>query len=194
MCKIISFSGSHGVGKTSLIGLLIRSFGNNPDSYKFFHEINSGLFNIGFNLNGVAYDFDEVVFSQNQAFLLGYNVAKYYLSRTKDSRLVISDRSCVDTYIYTNHFINKNPSIAHKYSDMILDMKHKSDEIMKEVHHILLPPFKDFNKADDRMSMEERDSIWSLFLEYAKSNKSFKYSVLMDPTTQERCNHVINLI
>ena len=194
MCKIISISGSHGVGKTSLLNLISKDSDLPPEKIKFFSEFNSGLFNMGFALNGKAHDFDEVMFSQLKAFTLGYETAKYYLGRNEDERLIITDRSCVDTYIYTDYFLKKHSEHMEKYSKLLKDMKEKSKEILSEMNHIFLPPFKDFEILEDRMSLSDRDNIWENFKEHFLSPKHDKSVVLSSNTTQERYKEIIEMI
>ncbi|MDR0484877.1 MAG: ATP-binding protein [Alphaproteobacteria bacterium] len=191
MCKIISISGSHGVGKTSLIDLIINNFSEHSEKIKFFKEFNSGLFAIGFALNGKAHDFDEVMFSQQKAFSLGYETLKYYLDRKSDKRLIITDRSCVDTYVYTDYFLKKHPEEFRKYSKLLEDMKTKSQEILREVNHVFLPPFKDFEVLEDRMSLNDRDIIWHNFQECFLSEKDAKCVILETNSTLERYDEIL---
>ncbi|MCL2567069.1 MAG: AAA family ATPase [Alphaproteobacteria bacterium] len=191
MCKIISISGSHGVGKTSLINLIVDKFEVDSTKIKFFKEINSGLFNIGFALNGKAHDFDEVMFSQQKAFYLGYEILKYYLNRNNDNRLVITDRSCVDTFVYTDYFLKKHPNEMPKYADVLADMQSKSQEILQNVHHVFLPPFKDFEILEDRMSVSDRDLIWHNFQKYFLSENKAKFVILESNSTLERFDEII---
>jgi thymidylate kinase len=190
VCKIISISGSHGVGKTSLINLIVDKFKVDNSKIKFFKEINSGLFNIGFVLNGKAYDFDEVMFSQQKAFYLGYETLKYYLSRN-DDRLVITDRSCVDTFVYTDYFLKKNADELPKYAGILLDMQAKSQEILRNAHHVFLPPFKDFEALEDRMSVSDRDIIWKNFQKCFLNESAAKFIILESNSTLERFDEII---
>jgi thymidylate kinase len=190
VCKIISISGSHGVGKTSLINLVQEKFDVNSAKIKFFKEINTGLFNIGFALNGRAIDFDEVMFSQQKAFNLGYETLKYYLNRN-DDRLIITDRSCVDTFVYTDYFLKKNAAELPKYAGVLADMQTKSQEILQHVHHVFLPPFKDFEALEDRMSVSDRDIIWHNFQKCFLSEQKAKFIILESNSTIERFDEII---
>lgn len=194
MCKIISISGSHGVGKTSLLNLIVKDSDLPSDRIKFFSEFNSGLFNMGFALNGKAHDFDEVMFSQSKAFDLGYETAKYYLDRINDTRLIITDRSCVDTYVYTDYFLRKHPEQMDKYSNLLNSMKEKSKELLREMNHIFLPPFKDFEILEDRMSLLDRDNIWESFNNHFLTPKHEKSFVLSSNTTKDRYKEIIDMI
>lgn len=194
MCKIISISGSHGVGKTSLLNLIVKNPDFQEGRIKFFSEFNSGLFNMGFPLNGEAYDFDEVMFSQSKAFSLGYETIKYYLDRRYDKRLILTDRSCLDTYIYTDYFLKKHSEHMDKYSSLLKEMQEKSKEVLNEINHIILPPFKDFEILEDRMSLLDRDNIWNNFNTHFLNPKNDKVIVLSSNTTQERYEEIIDLI
>ncbi|MFL1780623.1 putative AAA domain-containing protein [Candidatus Hepatincolaceae symbiont of Richtersius coronifer] len=184
MTKIIVFSGSHGVGKTSLVKRIAKEFViNHSDSkIKIFNEINSGFYKIGLALNGKGYDFDEVMFSQQKAFDLGYEIIKYYLTRSYDNRTILMDRSCIDTLIYSNYFINKNQQTAH-YQEMLDKMYLQCAEIIDKVQHILVPPFNDFESLDERMNVQERDEIWKDFITYFTYVP--KYSKMLTPQTTE---------
>ena len=192
VCKIISISGSHGVGKTSLINLIVNKFDPYSEKFKFFKEINSGLFNIGFALNGKAHDFDEVMFSQEKAFYLGYETLKYYLNRTNDERVIITDRSCIDTYVYTDYFLKKHPEELVKYAELLEDMKIKSKEILSKVQHIFLPPFKDFEALEERMNLSDRDIIWKNFQECFLNERNDKFIILESNTTNERYHEILS--
>jgi hypothetical protein len=195
MSYIIAFSGSHGVGKTSLVNKFDDALGyNNLNSpHKIFKEFNTGLYNMGFALNGKGYDFDEVMFSQEQAFYLGYNVIKYYLSREDDDRLIFMDRTAVDTYIYTNYFAKKMHK-SKNYQSLLQDMHVKSLEISKKVRHILVPPFEDFEVISDRMSIVERDQVWQDFLSFFNIELNNKHSILQGKTTELRYREILEII
>jgi nicotinamide riboside kinase len=189
MCKIIAFSGSHGVGKTSLV----KKFAEHISAdLKVFHEINTGLFKIGYALNGRAYDFDEVMFSQKQAFDLGYALIKYYLSK-EDDRIILSDRSCIDTMIYTQYFLQKNPQYISKYAPMMEEMMEKNLEISSKIEHILVPPFEDFDDVSERMSVEERDLIWQAVASYFSKNVG-SYLKLAGASTDLRYEEVCQFL
>ncbi len=194
MCKIISISGSHGVGKTSLFNLIMEDSYLLTEKIKYFKEFNGALFNMGFSLNGKGYDFDEVIFSQSKAFYLGYDTAKYYLAREQDDRLIITDRSCIDTYIYTDYFLSENSKYIKKYSDLLENMKNKSKEILQEVKHIFLPPFKDFEVLENRMSASDRDAVWDNFKNHFLNNENNNITVLSSNTTVERHKEIINIM
>lgn len=184
MYKIIAFSGSHGVGKTSLVNKICANINKtSQNQYKIFNEFNTGLYNMGFSLNGNGLDLDEVVFSQQQAFNLGYNTAKYYLNKHTDTRLIITDRSCIDTYLYTKYFVTKANQTS-TYASLLQDMEAKSNQIANNIFTYLVPPFNDFDKTEVRMTIDERDDIWCLFKDYfAKQNLC---NTLTSNTTTER--------
>lgn len=194
MCKIISISGSHGVGKTSLLKLIVKDSNLSEEQVKFFNEFNTGFFNMGFAFNCDGHDFDEVIFSQSKAFDLGYETIKYYLTRKEDRRIIITDRSCLDTYVYTDYFLSKNQDKAGRYINLIEDMKAKSKEILEHVKHVFLPPFQDFENLEDRMSLSSRDEIWNSFKDKFLINKHNNILVLQSDTTAERCKEITDLI
>lgn len=186
MHKIIAFSGSHGVGKTSLFTKIKDS--HEGEKLKFFKEFNTGLYNIGFSLNGNGYDFNEVMFSQNVAFHLAYETLNYYLNKENYPYKLVFDRTCVDTYLYTKFFLKRNSNWAEEFQHIERDLYKKSKEILKHenIYHMLCPPFKDFDDRD-RMNIEERDEIWFMFLEFFCENCPAKnYKVLEGATTAER--------
>ncbi len=196
MSHIIAFSGSHGVGKTSLVNKFDDALSYNASfntPYKIFKEFNTGLYNMGFALNGKGYDFDEVMFSQEQAFYLGYNVIKYYLSRENDDRLIFMDRTAVDTYLYTYYFAKKMNK-SKQYQSLLQDMHVKSLEIAKKVRHILVPPFEDFEVISDRMSVNERDQVWQEFLLFFNNELTNKFSILQGKTTDFRYKEIIEML
>lgn len=198
MAFIVSFSGSHGVGKTSLVNNIsnhLPSFLKENKDYKILKELNTSLFNIGLSLNGNGFDFNEVMFSQKQAFDLGYNICKYYIEKDSDNRIIFTDRCCVDTYLYTKYFLSKKLDVVNEYSDMLKDMELKTAEIIKNITTILISPFQDFEVLDDRMSIQERDDVWLEFLNYfdSMSNKCVYYKTNRQ-TTQERCLEVVSLL
>ena len=197
MAIVLSFSGSHGVGKTSLVNKISSQYSanfiNNED-YKIFKEINTGLFNIGFSLNGNGFDFDEVIFSQKQAFDLGYNLINYYLNKKNDERLIITDRSCIDTYLYTKYFVSKMKDIS-LYKELLLDMHNKSIEVMCKIINILVPPFSDFEILTDRMSIEQRDEIWESFTQYfSEYKKSSLVYTAQGQSTDKRSIEVLDIL
>ncbi len=196
MAIILSFSGSHGVGKTSLVNKISNEYALNfsNQDYKIFKEINTGLFNIGFSLNGNGFDFDEVIFSQKQAFDLGYNLINYYLNKKNDDRLIITDRSCIDTYLYTQYFISKSKD-SSDYHSVLLDMHNKSIDIMSKIISILVPPFNDFEILTDRMSIEQRDEIWSSFVNYFNENqKTSLVYIAKGQSTDKRSTEVLDIL
>ena len=201
MAFIVSFSGSHGVGKTSLVDsisqFLSASFQENQD-YKIFKEINTGLFNIGLALNGNGFDFDEVMFSQKQAFYLGYNILKYYGTKEADKRVIFTDRSCIDTYMYTKYFVAKlvDNQDKKKYDSLLKDMAEKSEDILKHIHTILIAPFNDFEVLQDRMSIQSRDEVWQEFLTYfdLMASKQCMFYKTDTQTTEDRCKEVMDIL
>jgi thymidylate kinase len=197
MAIVLSFSGSHGVGKTSLVSKISSQYSTNfinNEDYKIFKEINTGLFNIGFSLNRNGFDFDEVIFSQKQAFDLGYNLINYYLNKKNDKRLIITDRSCIDTYLYTKYFVSKMKDV-NLYKDVLLDMHNKSIEVMSKIINILVPPFNDFEILTDRMSIEQRDEIWESFTQYFSEYKktSLVYTAKAQ-STEARSIEVLDIL
>ena len=195
MSYIVAFSGSHGVGKTSLVNKFDQALNSNHlnTPYKIFKEFNTGLYNMGFALNGKGYDFDEVMFSQEQAFNLGYNVIKYYLSRNNDDRVIFMDRTAVDTYLYTYYFAKKFHK-SNTYQSLLADMKLKSLEVTKKIHHILVPPFEDFEAISDRMSVIERDEVWQEFLSFFNVDPTAKFSLLKGKTTECRYKEIMDML
>lgn len=201
MAFIVSFSGSHGVGKTSLVDSISKCLATSVkenQNYKIFKEINTGLFNIGLALNGNGFDFDEVMFSQKQAFDLGYNICKYYGTKDQDKRIIFTDRSCVDTYIYTKYFVSKllENYDKSKYDSLLKEMAEKSADILKYVNTILIAPFNDFEVLQDRMSIQSRDEVWQEFLTYFDSITSTSSMVYKTnkQTTAERCKEVVDIL
>jgi hypothetical protein len=196
MVKIIALSGSHGVGKTSLVNKIFNEIQHQDSdnvAVKTFNEINTGLFNLGFCLNGKGIDFDEVMFSQKQAFDLGYNLFNYYLSRKNDNRIVFSDRSPVDTYIYSLYFLKQDQDNFNKYSSTIKEMEEKSFEIATKIETILVPPFEDFDQTAIRMNNKQQLDIWQIFKDYFSNNDNIHYKILKNQTTTSRFNEIMDL-
>lgn len=191
MCQFIAFSGSHGVGKTTLINKIAERL---DSKIKVFNEINTGLAHIGFPLNANGHDFHETMFAQKQAFYLSYHTICYYLSREFEERIVVSDRSCLDTYIYTSYFLNQYPEHKEEYAALLADMATKSKEIMDKVTHVFLPPFVDFEETNMRMSMEDRNTIWHMFLQYLEENSSSKALILNGTTTTHRVEEFVRKV
>ncbi|UQY80740.1 NadR/Ttd14, AAA domain conataining protein [Candidatus Hepatincola sp. Av] len=190
MCKFIAFSGSHGVGKTTLINKIAERL---DSKIKIFNEINTGLARIGFPLNANGHDFHETMFAQKQAFDLSYNTILFYLSRQYEERIIVSDRSCLDTYIYTSYFLSKYPEHQEEYGSLLADMAEKSKEIVEKVTHVFLPPFYDFEETNMRMTIEDRNAIWQKFLEYLAENSSPKSLILEGANTTLRLEEFVKV-
>lgn len=191
MCQFIAFSGSHGVGKTTLINKIAERL---DSKIKIFNEINTGLAHIGFPLNANGHDFHETMFAQQQAFDLSYATICFYLARDFEERIVVSDRSCLDTYIYTSYFLEKYPEHQVRYAELLTDMANKSKEVVNKVTHVFLPPFTDFEETNMRMSMADRNAIWDRFLQYLKVNSPSNALVLNGATTTHRVEEFVNKV
>jgi len=172
MSRIIAISGSHGVGKTTLVKSIKTTFNleNNTQNVKIFNEINTNLFNLGLALNGVSYDFDEIMFSQKKAFDLGLEIAQYYFHRNHDKRVILLDRSFIDTYIYTKYFLEQEESQIQNYKKMLNEMEKKCLENLDKVYHILLLPLTTFDGINERMSISEQKLIWDEFVLFFNKN------------------------
>jgi deoxyadenosine/deoxycytidine kinase len=172
MSRIIAISGSHGVGKTTLVKSIKTTFNleNNTQNVKIFNEINTNLFNLGLALNGVSYDFDEIMFSQKKAFDLGLEIAQYYFHRNHDKRVILLDRSFIDTYLYTKYFLEQEESQIQNYKKMLNEMEKKCLENLDKVYHILLLPLTTFDGINERMSISEQKLIWDEFVLFFNKN------------------------
>jgi thymidylate kinase len=133
------------------------------------------------------------MFSQKCAFDLSYSLIKYYASRTTDQRIVVLDRYCIDTFIYSKYFFIKNNSHT-QYQDLIEEMHKKSLEVMPEIStHYLLPPFADFDAKKERMDVEARDQVWQLMRDYFIEFSS-NFHVLKANNTSERFKEIFNAL
>ncbi len=191
MSKIFALSGSHGVGKTTLINKL-TDFYKNKNDVKIFYEFNTGLFNVGFALNGKGKDFDEILFSQKIAFDLYKKTIDYYFARS-DYDLVILDRSFIDTYIYSYYFA-KFHNLSKKQKETLQAMFDETIKSSNKIQNILVPPFNSFADEVNRMSESSRNDIWQEFLQFFDTHFKHNYISLKFDNSNDRFNEVISLI
>lgn len=189
MSKLIALSGSHGVGKTTLFAKLADKVSDNDMDYKLFSEVNSGLFNLGFALNGEGNP-DDIFFSQQVAFDVGYAIIDYYSTKS-DNTIVILDRSCIDTYIYTKYFFdNSEIEVQNKYINMLNQMEIKCQSIVNYINNVIIYPFSQFN-TKNRMDYQSQSIIHQYFLDYFDQTNTECLHIAID-SFKIRINNIIN--
>ncbi len=159
--KVFNIIGAHCVGKSSILQDLKETYGQRA---WVFQEFVTGLYNLGFIINGDSRDFVDVCFSEEQMFNLSYNTAEYFLlkrelfSKKEQVDYVFMDRGFFDTFVYLKYFWELNTNKNPKYEEYITKLKAAIDkfyfEILPKVKNnffmIFVRPFDDeFMEHDD---------------------------------------------
>ena len=198
MSKIYLLSGTHLSGKSSLMKQIDNLLNDNllsKEDIKIFHEINYGLFKIGFLLNGKG-SIDELLFSQLQSLILYINIIKFYLKHDDIYKTIIIDRSFIDTIIYTRYFL-KNIHNNYKLPQEFIDLEKEGLSLLNKLHHILIMPcnFSISKLSDkDRMNLKSRAEIHDIFTSTFKQWDQKLYTTLPDAPIEERSQMLLQII
>ncbi len=209
--KIFNIIGAHCVGKSSILNDLKQVY---EKEAWVFQEFVTGLYNLGFIINGESRSFVDVCFSEEQMFNLSYNTVKYFLLerkkfvQEKDIKYIFTDRGFFDTFIYLKYFWELNTNKNPKYEGYITKLKTAIDKFYFEVFPqvkdkffmIFVRPFDDKFMEHDNIRLTDHNTkldvdkaIENLLKDYPDFNVLALQNIEHESRIKEIQNYIKNL-
>lgn len=190
MSKVVTVSGSHGTGKSTLLTEL-KSRGFRVDDFKASRAV---LASLNTNLDTISKSIASIINFQNQVFEAKYNNDKELKSSSDD--IILVERSFADIFAYTKHWIFSCPEgidignswWLHKFFTKCLD----AQEELYGQSLILLPNQFDLENDGVRPTFKQ-DHIHE---EISRFNQclNIKCDIIRSVSVEDRANEVEQLI
>ena len=189
MLKTFTFSGSHCVGKTTLINT-VSSLSEIARTTKVLTSNSTDLK----LLEGVSLETRQVLLVQRELeMLLEIERVKREIHNERDA-VILKDRSILDTLIYSKYFVEQG-----KLSKVIYtQIENASENILSRYDRIFILPVVDSIKFVERdkfsMELESRQRISDLFLEFVTDSKLRNITLLDNGDLTFRADKVLEVI
>lgn len=179
---LISVSGTHGSGKTTIIEKLKQ-----VEEFADFHFIESPTRKakkLGLSINNTDDNYDST-----QKFCLEYDLE--HLKKYRN-QLVIFDRSLFDTYIYSKFLFHQGQLNHSVYKEIVNDW-----ELCCDNYDIfIIPDYQDIKLSSDGDRIQDMDfqkTISELFNHEIRTNKSISHKVLyISGSIETRLQQIFN--
>ena len=176
--KIISISGTHCTGKTTLIKALKRRLSRKD--VNFVDLSSKGLSRFGLKINEGG-DF------KSQLYFFCRKFMNYIEICATDDRHIIFDRSLIDTHIYSTYLFEQKCLTREEIRGLDNIMKISNEIVKFNKVYILQPSFELVQENDRSMSNDFQLHMNNLFIEFYKRNRARGNIVeLMPPDTKDR--------
>lgn len=182
---VISISGTHCTGKSTLIDALKKELQDYPVVFlkSSGRERIKNVANIKINESGDFF---------SQLYFMSRDITQ--LSENFDKRLVICDRSYLDTWVYSRYLYDTGKLTKKEY-DVLEGMKESASSVLPiDMTFILKPSYDLVNEENRSMSVEFQKGIESLFDDLLNPYSSQNRVEILPDSDDERVKIIINFL
>lgn len=182
---VISISGTHCTGKSTLIDALKKELQDYPVVFlkSSGRERIKNVANIKINESGDFF---------SQLYFMSRDITQ--LSENFDKQLVICDRSYLDTWVYSRYLYN-NGKLTKREMDVLDGMKDSASLVLPIDATFILKPSYDLVDEENRsMSIDFQKEVEQLFDELLNPFSSQHRIEILPDSDDERAKIIINFL